>query len=248
MPKSPCWDRVSGQNVRVLNPTKTPLELLGKPLSELEVWRLARALDGTTIQVVPGLASEPEVIYQIIGNNVDGTDLYGSCSMHLIRRSEGSNSELILQNHGYYLIGKYQGAGYAWAALALQVETAYNLGFSRIVAMARGHHPARAPKSQIRDDRSTLTDRVGAIQWPKLGFDGLIPDTFWNGVPTVVAEDLRLQRGDMLSKLLETEEGRELWARHPEDMTMTLQLRPLSSGAQKLLAWVKTIPQSVRRK
>lgn len=230
----------------VKNSTGSPIALRGKTLTDLEIWRLARALDGTEVEVECGPPARPEIKYVMTGVSKNG--VYSSCSSHLIQNdSDRTERWLQLHNHGYYLTDRYRGQGHAWAAVALQVATAHRLGFGSIRVLANGHVPAHVTAAEAAGP-ALLTHRVGIIQWSKVGFDAPLPRDFFDRHPTHQLRKLGITSGDTLSKLMLTEEGRDLWKAFAItlSMTLTMPLYPASGGALKLLACAASRPLSLR--
>lgn len=239
--KQPCWDLITRSRVVVRNATGGPIALRGKQLTDLELWRLARSIDGSELEVQPGSTGGPNVAFTMVGTSSEQGP-YSRPSYHVIKhQSDADKTNLTLHNHGYYLGKDYRGDGHAWAAVALQALTAHRLGFRRIVVMATGRSPFHISASLITGGPS-LTERVGTIQWPKMGFDAPLPSDFFIHAPPHELQLLGITRNDRISKLMATQKGTELWANFGVDTTMTLELYPASNGARTLLTWAAKRP------
>lgn len=244
MPTEPRWDAVTGSNVVVRNSTGGPVVLRGKTLTDLEIWRLARALDGTEVEIQRSQPANPEVKYILIGTSKN--EAYSSSSYHKIELGDDSSERFLqLHNRGYYLIDNGV-RGRAWAAVALQAATAHRLGFERIKVFAQGHSATQVAAAQAAGS-PPLTHRVGIIQWPKLGFDAPIPDNFFTYFPNHQLQSVGVTVGDWISKLMLTKQGQDLWKTFAISLSMalTMELYPMSVGAQNLLTWVAKRPRKI---
>lgn len=248
MPSSPCWAAVTGRHVSVRRKSSTPVVVRGEALSDLDLWRLAGALDGTYLDVEePRARGGGTTEWFLDGVNLRPSEWqpsgvlaatrngpYGSVSHRRLDVSDNGNGNAVLHNRGYYLRDALQGQGIAWAALCLQVEVAHRVGVARIEV----HLEANA--------RGALTNRIGRLQWPKLGFDGPVPAEVLQALGTAQRARLRLSPSPLLSELLATPEGLNHWTHHPVACALTLDLEVLGAAAQTLLTHARSKPPSVR--
>jgi len=232
MPKEPRWDRVTGNVITVRNLTGVPLELRGVSLSDLDVWRLSSALDGSIVEVIKPPSAYERAIYFLDGDN---PSRYSSASSRRIEWASEDKADLIVVNRGYYLNDTVRGQGHAWAALALQVSTAHRLGFSAIETHAQGNA------------KGSLTSHTGYLQWPKFGFDATIPSEVQAQIGTTALDTLGLGERSTIVELIATPKGLALWQRFGVACTLTLRLKPLSSSAASLLKVADRRPQHLIR-
>lgn len=95
MAAQPCWDLVTGSQILVNNTKGAPLQILDRPITDLDIWRLSSSLDGTKIDIEdPG--AHVERIYYITGYD-NGAKLFTSPSGHKIEIApESISRELVL--------------------------------------------------------------------------------------------------------------------------------------------------------
>lgn len=234
MPIQPCWDLVKGDAIDV---RANDIYLGGQILRKLDIWRLACALDDTAVEA-SSVHDGSEVVLSLHGFNSGKIFRYASPSVRLVEaRQEQGKTLLVLVNRGYYLPIDLQHVGHAWATLALQVEVATRLGFSHIVAQTQGGENLPG-NSQFS----------GYYSWPRMGFDGLIPESIWAGLDPHILTQLGLSPDSPtnVSELMKTPLGRTHWRKRGAGFTVKLVLDPMSSAAASLLGWLKPWPSGVR--
>ena len=102
-------------------------------------------------------------------------------------------------------------------SIGLQARAAHLLGFDRIAAYAVGNH-VTAMRSLKEEQWS------GYWVWPRLGFDGAIPEA------TKLQLSPKFQSYNLLSQLMETEEGQGEWLLHGDDVAVRFDPRPDSAS------------------
>lgn len=124
---------------------------------------------------------------------------------------------LFIVNKRLILSPNYRGAGIARLAVALQIRTASQCGFSKIMVDASGdaYYCGRTH------------DLTGFKYWPSLGFDDDIPYTFLSRINNT--RDLSFIKGlssQTIQCLLASNHGRMLWNSHGLGSIMKVELKP----------------------
>jgi hypothetical protein len=110
---------------------------------------------------------------------------------------------------------EYAGQRLAVRSIAMQARAAGALGFDRLSTYAVGNR--QTALSRLPEDRW-----AGYWVWPRIGFDGDIPEATRKLLP------LKFQGFQRLSQLLETDEGEYQWMLHGEDVAVQFDPRPNS--------------------
>ncbi|WP_395680478.1 hypothetical protein [Dokdonella sp.] len=248
MPSTPRWEAVTGRHIRVRRKSSEQVILGGQVLSDLDLWRLAGAVDETVVDVEPPRPMGGGMTHWMLdGSNVGPSGRLRSGALALARDgvfsspsrrrldvSDDPNVGPVLRNRGYYLSEPLQGQGIAWAALCLQVEAAHRLGIARIDVHVEA------------DTEVDLTKRVGRLQWLRMGFDGPVPAEILRSLTATMRARLRLPEHALLSQLLVTPEGRDLWIRSPLECVLTLDLVNPTPAGRALLASARSKGTCVR--
>ena len=184
--------------------------IFGRPTSIEDVSRLSGAPDGATVEVLllPGRIPKLDI-------HVDHP-LYAGTSKRTIK---GSTKGPIIHNDVLKL-QKDAPKGFGTRILAAQVRAAQALGVVTIETVAGGT-PAGAKQGRMN----------GYYTWARLGYSGrLTPEL------TAAAReaDIALPKRATIHDLFATDEGREWWRKHGDEMYMEFDPAPGSRSMSRL--------------
>lgn len=206
------------------------LSLDGRPFTDLDVWRLACALDGSKVKVT---LSTIRVMVDDGYEEVGAIELKSTNEVYceqptlrtIFQEASGDRVISIVGNENIYFRPKWQCQGLGRMAIALQARTAYNLGFQKIRSDVGGHQ------------------RSGYIAWPAIGFDGIIPDDIWRKLPADVLRSLGMDPAVPchVSAFYQSDAGRKAWKAHGGGFPMELVLSSESPSFERLMALAATL-------
>ena len=130
-----------------------------------------------------------------------------------------------IENVNFYV--KTPGQGLGTKVLADQVANAQAMGFTKIKTFAAGS----GPNSFYAMD---WDGENGYYTWPRLGFDGNIPDTVARKLPP------EFKGAKRVSDLMATTGGREWWKLNGEATEMEFDLTPGSESTKTLAEYLNT--------
>lgn len=219
---------------RVLREASVTQRLRELDLSDYDIGRLASACSGSQVYVQFGtvpLKGKPTRSLMFEAGNPYVFEV--DTRRHLVELDGGG---LQIVNELIHLRERKRRSAYATLALALQVRTATRLGVRRIVGLARGGDDSRF---------------VGHIVWPRLGYDGRIPEDIWAAMPQTAreADGRQWDSAPYLQEFLAGgEEAREAWEIYGQGFTMRLELDPATAPIQRLMRLLElaNIPEPPR--
>lgn len=199
---------------------ESPVRLNGNILTDLDYFRFGLGCRNSHVYVVRGqITVNKRLIRTILIQNDCPIYYEATTRIHLARQGQ----DFIVIGEQFALKPEFRGQDYARFALALQVRTAVLAGVQKVLGMARGGD----------DDRF-----FGHLAWPRLGFDGMIPQPIWDRLPT----RLRLACGVLqdepmlLSRLLSLgEQAQSMWAEHGVGFNLTLSTDPRTPAVAEML-------------
>jgi hypothetical protein len=128
------------------------------------------------------------------------------------------DGDLFIHNAGFFINDRSaQGKGLGHTVLAHEVEEAWNAGIGKITTTAA---------------RSAFM--IGYKVWPKLGFDGELPDWVHYKSDFPGNDDTI-----MISQLYKTPGGREWWEEHGSNIDLEFDTRPDSESRKTLNEYIK---------
>jgi len=217
---------LSARTLDVRYPTDVSnIELDSVIFSDLDVWRLACALDGGCVDVsVSTICTEVNGTVEEVGSIElrSANTLY--CAQPTVRsifqEISGESVISIVGNENIFLRPEWQRKGIGRLAVAMQAKVAHRLGFSRIRADVGG------------------IGRPGYVVWPAIGFDGLIPGDVWSRFDERTLKSLGLSPDIPVnvSAFYRSAEGRAAWEKFGAGFPMELVL---ASGEAPFEALVK---------
>ena len=180
-------------------------------LSDREVVALACGLKGSTVSVMPGLASfnwnGRRHQQSSIELRVDCPEkLIKPTVRHILKGRVAGEPRLFMYNQYFCLRPIYQGYGIATMALGLQIKVALAANITAVFLYAAG---------------SAGSQYNGYWVWPKLGYEGRIPDDIWGGLPDEGLTDVGLDpRQPTTIQELYASGGENLWRNAGEGYDM----------------------------
>ena len=211
-------ERFAVPQVRVSAGAAAALARVAPEASEDRRRQLAAALISARPRDVVGAVSVRDVRGKIFINaSLRGG---GEASRTLRKGDDGQwfvvNSNFALGKTGYP-------KGYGTRSLARQVEALRELGIDRIVTLAAGGRDA--------------PDLNGFYTWPRLGFDGPIPDASIEELPSALSRTLGSPA--LVSELMASAQGRAWWRANGRSFDATFDTRPGSRSSRVLDAYIR---------
>lgn len=123
----------------------------------------------------------------------------------------------VIYNQKFRVHEDYWGQDLAGRSIAVQVQTARNIGVGKLVAYAEGNHQSA---NRLRKEERWS----GYWVWPRMGFDA--------DIPTPIKPLLKAPYRDMtrLSELMSSEEGQQEWYLHGDSLRVEFDLRAGSTS------------------
>lgn len=192
----------------IKSPSKAKVSVAGDPAEVSE--ELDKLLPTSNFQSMASLAGatdDAKVTIKQTAASVTGVDLIAETKDYTAYRSlrlDPETGKTIMRNDGFEIDPAAQGKGIGTQVFAKQVEHASKMGVSKITTVAAG---------DVNDPRYN-----GYSTWPKMGYDGPIPDSTKAKLPA------QFQSATKVSDLMKTPEGRELWKQHGKTTRMEFDM------------------------
>lgn len=203
----------------------------GRLLSDLELARLAGAVDGSTVFV------SLEVKRIVIGDRFEKATAIvlrakhseyfnGRTERHLYILEDGEIAVVTVFNENFSIRPMWREKGIGKLALAHQIKTAIAIGVKTIVANAVGYEGS---------------EYTGYRAWPYLGYDGIVPADIWKRFPekAVSALGFQLSEPPLISSLYRTKQGKALWKTFGSGFPMQIDVNSLNESCIELLARIE---------
>ncbi|WP_257386387.1 hypothetical protein [Tahibacter caeni] len=235
------WTIFTGKSVDIeyVQPFEA-LAINGKFVDDIDVWRLASAMDGCHVRVslseqmvvMPDGSIEEIscVLLECEGAVSEGEEPYlqRPIERRIFQQDDGTHVLDVIGNDSFILEEAWQGRGIGRCALALQVEAAYRLGFSHLIADAVG---------------ASGGEYSGYAVWPKLGYDGQVPEDVLKRFEPGVLADLGLTQMPLkVSDFMTTPERVAAWEKFGCGFPMRFMLSSGSKALEAMLEIAKSKP------
>jgi hypothetical protein len=176
--------------------------IMGRPLSEKDLASLVGAPDDAKVNVTRGWGGDNSLSISIQHPGIE------TASRTLKRRGD----DIVMKND--YFRTKESGGGLGSRVIGRQMEQAERLGVTRIETQAARY-----------DSGNTRTALIGYKVWPKMGYDGPLPDASraklrQSNLPA------NLRNAKNISDLYGSKLGREWWEKHGESIDVSFDMRP----------------------
>lgn len=228
------WAIFTGESVDIeyVEPISA-ISINGEIVEDIDIWRLASAMDRCHVRVSLSeqMVAMPDgsveeiscVLLECECGAAENEEPYlrRPIERRLFQQDDGTHVLDVVGNDSFILEETWQGRGIGTCALALQVEAAHRLGFSHLIADAAGW---------------SGSEYSGYAVWPKLGYDGQVPeDVLARFEPDVLTAlgltDMPLRVSDFMT----TPERVAAWEKFGRGFPMKFMLSSGGKALEKML-------------